>query len=872
MLSNQKAISESEALELHCGKSFLQAASVDLSDSRKYAPAREIDLLHLILDVTPNFETKTVAVKTTLRFAPIAKSVREIRLDAVDLAVSSVESSAPMAGYQVMAEEIVITFDRPIPPNVQTTVTIAHQAEPVKGLYFRTPDMGYREEDMHLWTQGAPHEARYWYPGSDYPNERFTSEVICHVPEDMVVLSNGRLVSESVDPARGVKTVHWLQDKPHVNYLIALVAGKLKGIHGRYGEISLAFYTPVSQIDQAENSFRDTADMLAFFEQEIGFPYPWDKYYQAVVDDFYWGGMENTSLTILTDRTLFTDAAENIVSGQKLIAHELAHQWFGDCVTCKDWSHVWLNEGFAVYYAHLYDGYKNGRDSMLYGLYQDTRHIFENGASPLPMVYKKYDNPMQQFDYRAYVKGSWVLHMLRTQLGEDLYRQCIKTYLERNAFQSVATEDFGEVIEEITGYPIDGFLDQWVYHAGHPELEVSYSWSEADKMAKITVKQTQALSDNVLRFTFPTKIRFQTEMGVVDKEIVIEEELHEFYFSLEAAPTIVRFDPDYGLLAKVRFDKPAAMLYAQLEDKNDVIGRLLAIEALKSRADRQTVEKLRAVLNEDAFYGVRIKVSEALGEIHNSAAFEALLSSVNQPDARVRRQVAQDLGRFYRQECLAKTKEILNTEKNPEILAVAIRNLGKYPDEETQEILVRFLKSTSYRNRLADAAIEAIHSLDDPAYIESLLATLAEREQDFTSDGLGQGLRTLAYIARREEDKDAVRRFISGYLNHKKERIQIDAIAALGILGDTRAISVVETFAQTRDDSIRRAAEAALRTLRDAREIPVELKELRLEVLEMKKANEQMRKELEDLKKRLDARTETPNRNEPLRTNTGLGL
>jgi len=528
---------------------------------RQYAPDRKVDILHITIDVTPDFKARTVAGTTTISFAPIAKPLTELRLDATDLSVSCVTSSAKIAGYSATDKAITITFEPPVPVGDKATVTIVHEAEPKRGLYFRTPEMGYKKEDTHLFTQGETHEAPHWYPNYDYPNERSTSEVICRVPKDMAVLSNGRLVSEEMDSESGLKVVRWFQDKPHVNYLIALVAGKLKNIESKYRDIPIAFYTPKSQIKYAENSFKDTADILEFFEKEIGVPYPWDKYYQAVVQDFVAGGMENTTLTILTDGTLFTSKTENLRSSQALVAHELVHQWFGDYVTCKDWSHLWLNEGFAVYYEKLYDGHKNGRDYLLYGLYRTARGVLSNRPTHKPIVHKSYTSADEQFDYRAYQKGSWVLHMLRSELGEQLYRQCVKTYLQRHALSSVVTEDLCSVIEELTGRSFDRFFDQWVYHARHPDLTVSYNWSGKDKLAKVSVEQTHKVNDKVMLFHFSTKVRFVIDDDGIDREIVVDGKQHDFYFPLPKEPNIVRFDPDYGLLAKVKFEKPTAMLY-----------------------------------------------------------------------------------------------------------------------------------------------------------------------------------------------------------------------------------------------------------------------------------------------------------------------
>jgi aminopeptidase N len=851
LVSSVFARPDTEATALECLKSETFLAPLDSPDHRKYAPDREIDILHLTLDVTPDFNQRTIAGKATLKFKPIAKPFQELKLDAVDLAVESLTATEKILGYQVTDKQIIVTFEHPISPDKEASVTITYRAEPSSGVYFRTPEMGYKEGDTHLFSQGEEIEARHWYPCFDSPNEKFTSEIICHVREGMTVVSNGRLVSEEKD-ANGLVAVRWLQDKPHVNYLISLVAGYFKKVEDKYKDVPLAFYTPPSEINEAPNSFRDTKDIMAFFEQEIGVAYPWAKYYQVCVNDFVAGGMENTSATTLTDSTLFTTATENIRDSQGLVAHEMAHQWFGDLVTCKDWSHIWLNEGFATYYESLFEGRKNGRDAMLYELYQRARNITGIPNDTNAIVRRTYDSPREMFGYLAYPKGGWVLHMLRSQLGEDLYRRCIKTYLERHQFDNVVTEDLRAVIEELSGRSYDQFFEQWLYHAHHPELEVNYSWDEKNKLAKVTLKQTQSLSENVLLFHFPLAIRFKGKFGAADQQIQVKEKEEDFYFPLPEAPQIVRLDPEYTLLAKIKFQAPNPMLTTQLADKDDAIGRLLAIEQLSAKKDKETVAKLKERLNNDPFYGARLEASKALRSIHTDEALEALLTSTKQSDARVRRQVVSDVGGFYRETAYETTRKTLETEKNPDILSTAIRALSGYAKVEVQEALLKFLNSESYRNELADAAIAAMRSQDDPAYLAPLLDTLEKREGEFTSRGFGQGLTTLSYLARNEDKKDRVREFLTGYVNHKKRNIRLTALIALGTLGDPKAIAALEKFATASKDSPERTtAEKAVADLRAVRKPVDDFKNLRNEVLDLQKQNRELRKELDDLKKKV---------------------
>ncbi len=846
------------ATEIECIKSANFFAPIEAVADRNYPPDREVKVSHLALDLTPDFKQRTFEGKETFQFKPNGKPVQELSLDAIDLTILSVTSTEEIQGWQATTNKLIITFATPVPMDKEASVTIAYRAQPSKGIYFRTPEMGYKEGDTHLFSNGEPIEARHWYPCFDSPNAKFTSEVTCRVPAGMTAVSNGRLVSEEKDAATGLKVFHWSQEQPHANYLISLTAGYFTKLEDKHNNVPLAFLTPPSEFNEAAAFFRDTDDIMGFFEAEIGIPFPWAKYYQICLNDFVWGGMENTSATLLTDENLFTEATENIIDGDELVSHEMAHQWFGDLVTCDDWSDIWLNEGFATYYALLYDGHKNGHDSMLFGLYRNARQITGMQDDTNSIVRRTYGDPEDVFgrsSYLAYAKGGWVLHMLRSQLGEDLYRRCIKTYLERHQYGNVVTEDLRKVIEELSGRSFDQFFDQWLYHAHHPELEASYSWDEKTRLAKVSLRQAQKIDQNVLLFSFPLTIRFKGKFGTVDRPILVKEKEEDFYFPLESAPRIVRLDPDYTLLAKTTFNLPNDMLYAQLADRDDMLGQLLAIEQLKEKKDKETVEKLKETMTNDSFYGVRGAAAWALSSIHTDDALEALVTSPRQSDARVRWQVGGGIDGFYRDSAYDSTRNTLKNEKNPMILRTSIAALGKYAQPDVRDVLIKFLNSESYRNQLAGAAVDAMRSQDDPAYIAPLMETLRKREADFRSGGFGSSLDTLAYLARNEEKKDAVREFLLGYVNHKKESIQVAAIQALGTLGDPRSIAVLKTFADSAKASPQQtAAEKAVADLRAGRKPVDDFKNLRQEVLDLEKANREQSKELADLKKQFESK------------------
>ncbi|MBP6603268.1 MAG: HEAT repeat domain-containing protein [Verrucomicrobiales bacterium] len=835
----------------------LMEATEVTSKTRTYARDREIDVKHLRLDLTPDFEKRTLAGIATLTFAPIANPLRTLKLDAVGLNILALESSVPVETWDVGKEAITISFAAAIAAGSEAWVKVTYRAEPKMGWYYRTEAMGYPKGDDHFWTQGEPEEHRNWFPGYDFPNERFTSEVICRVPKGMTVVSNGRLLEERQEG--NLSLFHWSQEQEHVNYLISVIGGYFNKLVSTHGDLPLAFLTPPSEFPEAANSFRDTAAILAFLEEEIGVQYPWAKYYNVCVADFVAGGMENTSVTTLTTNTLFSADSENLRTSHRLDAHEITHQWFGDLVTCKDWSHLWLNEGFATYYTHLYDEHKLGTDQMRFRLYLDALDIIKN-TDEKPVVWRGFKSPKEQFDYRSYPKGAWVLHMLRSQLGSDLYRKCIRTYLERHRNGNVVTDDLVSVLEEVSGKSWDQFFDQWIYHGGEPILKVEYSWDQDRKQAKLSIKQTQKISDQVLLFDFPLPVRFvDSKEGVHDFQVRIHEAAADFYFTLPEAPKIVRIDPEVTVLAGIEFSLPDAMLHAQLVYANDMMGRLIAANTLGGRTDKRSVELLGTVIAEDPYYAVRTEAAIALGKTHTPEALATLISVRKQDDARVRQEVVYAIASVYSESAFSALREVIAEEKNPDILTVALFGLGKFPQTEARGMLLAALNQPSYRHRISATAIEALQTRGDTSVVEPLLDYLEKNVSRFTTDDFGSGLKALASLSRdRDADlREEVRLFLAHYLTDPREKIRLSAIAALGSLRDLKSLGALNTYVDSGNSESPefKAAEEAIKIIHGEKKQTEELTDLREELLKLKNKIETMDEELDTLKKQTTPET-----------------
>lgn len=831
--------------------SALAAKNAGNPEFRKYAPSKYADYTRLKLEITPDFKENSITGIATIDLVPIGFPMKQLKLNGVELDVSEVVSNKEIQDWHNSGQDIQILFKNPIPIGKKISLKISYAAKPKDGLFFRTPSLGYKQEDTQLWTQGEPMSHRHWFPSHDFPNERMKTEIICHVPSDMTVLSNGKLINKELDEAKGVASFHWSQDKPHVNYLVSLVAGYFAFEEDVYKDIPLAFYVPPSEKNQINNSFQDTKAIMEFFEREIGFSYPWDKYYNVCAIDYMFGGMENTSLTTLTVRTLFTDEFENLKSSRSLDAHELAHQWFGDLVTCKDWSHLWLNEGFATYYSILFDKEKMGEDYFRYQLFRNAENICRNAKDEIPIVFKAYNKPMDQFSFRAYPKGAWVLHMLRSNLGEDMFRRAVKNYLDKNKYTSVVTENLATEFEKISGRSLDRFFDQWVYLAGTPELNVIYSWDMPNKVAKIKVDQIQATSEKRPFFHVPLKIRFKIGDQLFDKVIQITKKSETFMFGMDSEPEIIRVDPDTELLAKINFNPPTKLLKNQVLNGDDPIGQILALRTLGKNKDKETTELLTELLNGDYFYVVRSDAARLLGQTKTKEHFAVLKGAKGIKDARVRENVVKSLTGYINDEAFAEMKYISKSEKNPQILAHAIKALPKFGNPGINKILAKKLRTHSYRQTIEKATLNAIRKRDDAKLASAVRKYVSENHGSIESGTLNDALTTLTFLNRNQNIsvKTSTRLFVQEFLTHKKEAIVAGAIRALGALGDSKAIAVLESFSTNDpDSSTAKAAKDSISKLRSRTEQNPQLDLLRKQVQSYEAEVDSLTKEIEKLK------------------------
>ncbi|HXW76851.1 MAG TPA: M1 family aminopeptidase, partial [Candidatus Eremiobacteraceae bacterium] len=487
--------------------------------------------------------------------------------------------------YQTFGETLRVFLPSAAPAGTKLAIEAVYSATPNKGLYFVRPDSWYPDRPWEVWSQGEMTDNHSWFPTYDWPDMPATSETIVTVPKGQIVVSNGRLASVTHDAAAGTDTFDWVESAPHSTYLISIVAGTFAQVTDHLGSLPVTYYAPPDLKSTVAFDFRKTPDMIDFFSKFNGVPYPYEKYAQSAVVDFTYGGMENISATTQTSRTLHDRRSELDSDSEGLVAHELAHQWWGDDETMEDWGQMWLNEGYAVYYEALYRGHAHGKDAFdmdRLGMIQAV--MAEDVTVRHPVVTETYAEPIDMFDNIGYGKAALVLHMLRTMLGDDVYRKAQTAFLTQYQHKTANTAQWEAAFEASTGQDLHWFVDEWLYQAGFPEYTVSYTYDDVAKVLHLSVAQTQDTAWNTPAvFTMPIDVLVQTPDGSTTNTVIHDDQRQQtFDIPASAQPAMVLFDPGQNVLSTVSFPKSDAELAYQMRHATSVLDRLSAAETIFS--------------------------------------------------------------------------------------------------------------------------------------------------------------------------------------------------------------------------------------------------------------------------------------------------
>lgn len=786
----------------------------------QYIPARNYDQRNIKLDLRFDWEREQAIGTATITFAPLVKDLRRVEFDAAYMTISS----ATLAGggplqfaYDGTREKLTIALNRAYQPAEELTVVISYQTNqpPVEkrtslgggGLNFVKPRPNDPTRPRQIWSQGEAEFSHYWFPCFDHPSDFTTSQIVATVEQPLSVISNGKLV-EVKENADGTRTFDWKIDQPHATYLTSIIVGDFVPVTAEYAGIPIMTYVYRNELQEGKITAARLPQMVRFFSEKTGVKYPYDKYAQTTVRDFG-GGMENISATTQTDNMIHDARTELDGTSDGLQAHELAHQWFGDMVTARHWSDLWLNEGFAVYFQGLWDEYSLGHDDFLYlDVRANKEAYYQTWArgQRRPIVTKNYTNPDAVFDTYAYPRAGAVLHMLRTILGDDAWWRSINHYLTKHAHQPVETEQFRIAIEETTGQPLDWFFEQWLYKMGHPIFRVTQDYDPGKKTLKLKVIQEQrpdpeSQYPQVSYFQTPVDIELATASGTRIERLQIEaKEEQTFTLTVDSEPLLVNFDYGDALIKELIFNKTTGQLLYQVAKDKDVLGRIWALQQLAARmndtktssSDRQSIVKAIAdAATTDPFWGMRLEAVTSLSG--GKGAKEALLTATKDKNARVRARAVSVLSQIKDPDLAIVYQELLNDPSYAVIRAAAVA-FGETKNPSAFNVLTKLSEIPSWRDNIRASALNGLEALGDKRAAELGFKYLAEGNPD--------GVRASAIGLIGATGKDDPRTFgvITATFNEGFEQrnfsLLFGAADALVTLGDARGLAVFQEMNQ----------------------------------------------------------------------------
>ncbi len=857
-----------------------------VGDRVQYAPDRPADVKHITLDIALDFENETISGTVSTTFTALYEEVKTVTFDAVDLRIERVSlggDEAKALVYSGGAQKLTVTLDRPYAYGEEFVVAIKYSAKPRVGLHFIKPTPEDPTRPVQAWTFGQPGYASSWFPCHDSPNDRATTEIFATVPAQFLTVANGNLLEVTEHGA--TKTHHWRHDVPHAVYLISLVVGDFAVVRDTYKGKPVNYYVRQDRKDDAGYYLGKTPQMMQFFSDYTGVEYPYDTYDQTVVE-LYTGAMEHTTATTHSFMLLLDERSALDADLVPVVAHELAHQWFGDLVTCRDWASAWLNEGFATYFEELWTEHDQGNDRFkLSMLNMKQAYLQEDSIYRRPIVYHVYaSDGFELFDRHTYEKGGWVLHMLRHQLGDATFRRAIKAYLERYREREVITTDLERTFEEVTGRSLARFFQQWVFQGGYPAFEVSYSWDGEHKLAKIHIKQTQQVDDLTPCFVTPVDLTFTvptsdeaaqdehtTETRVVPLRVQLGEDGQvelTFYFPLDREPVMIRFDPDGWLLKTLKFERSARMMRYQLAHDPDVLGRIEAAAALGEQGGDENIQALETALFNDAFWGVRVAAANALGTIGSEKTQAILLRALRELDARtfprVRAAVASTLGQFQvpQQTALAeRSAEALSAllkegDISYRVEAAAASALGRTRATGTIDLLIGLLDRPSWNDMLQQAIFRGLGASGEDRVVDIIATNLADTQRRPTFRvGAAAGMMAVAgnrHLYSEEARQRAVTALCHAVEHDTWEVVKTVSASALEAFGEKRAVPALERAASREPDaSVRRRMRRAAQKLNTGDRTDDQLKQLRQDLDQLREENRKLKEQMGSLEAKI---------------------
>lgn len=498
------------------------------------------------------------SAKAEVTIQLLKDNVSLIDLDLGELSVDSVTVDGQQARFEHTNGRLNVTVSTPKARDARMVVTVTYHGAPKDGLILSSDKSGNRSAVGDNW----PDRVHHWIPSLDHPSAKATVRFTVTAPERNLVVANGAF-DKVETTASGTRTWSYTERSPIPPYCMIIAVGQFALIKPDGPTITpLSYYVPQSDKDFALRGFAPANPSLKLFSETIA-PYPYEKL-ALIVGATRFGGMENSSAIVfgsnLFDPRSNSDPVSSVFNLRpgivRLIAHEIAHQWFGDSVTESTWADIWLSEGFATYFAGLFIQRHEGEQA--FRRYMDSQaEVYLNYAKRrrTPLFDTETESLMGLLNGNSYQKGSWILHMLRGRLGDEAFSKGLRAYYRAHEHATASTEDLRTALEQASGSNLKEFFARWVYAAGHPHYEVSWEWQRVKTRGSLTLNLQQTQQD--APFLDPLQVEIVTAKGPQRTTIKPMGRQTTMRIPVASLPTKITVDPD-GLLLKEMVVKRAS--------------------------------------------------------------------------------------------------------------------------------------------------------------------------------------------------------------------------------------------------------------------------------------------------------------------------
>lgn len=732
----------------------------------RYAPNRDYDLKHVAITLNIDWAKRSFAGSVVNTVSPFRDNPPFLTVHSgQNLVIEECRVGGKPASFTRDGQILRITPSIPIKRGKKVDILIRYRSgtKAAGGNLMADAGLHWIRTDpkipsrQGIWTQGETESNRYWVPTWDYPNDFATSEETITVPASWYVIGNGALDSNKLNPGGRTRTFRWRMGQPHATYLLSLCAGPFDIKRTKWRDVPLYLVAPKGMGNLLSDSMGDTPDMLEFFSTVTGVKYAWPKYALTAMYDFG-GGMENISATTVGERSL-TDRREGYRNMASLNAHETAHQWFGDIVTCQDWGHIWLNESFATFFDALYMEHSRGKNAYQQTIEGDTRgYLEESRRYKRPIATNLYTSGDAMFDAHTYPKGAVVIHTMRRKLGDAAFFSGLKLYLSRNRNRPVQSSDLSRALTEASGVNMEPFFDQWIFKPGHPVLDYTWTWDAEKKEVVMTAKQIQDTKDGTPIYDLRPSVGIISGTRIRLVKETFNKAEAQFRIPCPAKPDAVLLDPGHDFLREIpNLRWSAQELPAILRLAPDANDRMEAMNRmLQGSPSDSSIDAVVAAIRSDRSRFPWYSTLGPLVNLKRESLRPFFREMVSHPNQDVRAEAVQGLSKLSKNAADEKLiRGLINDRESYAVVGAALNAIAMWNGQGAMGVLRRAAMMPSRNDTIRLSALTAMARTRSEEGLVLLVEAAAASNKDSVRMG---ALSAMGQIEPEPRTQDALRK------------------------------------------------------------------------------------------------------------------